>query len=128
MNNTMFAVGRLTEDPKIEKTPNGRVVSNITIAVPRTYKNENGEYDTDFLDCVFWGEIANNATKYCKKGDLVGVRGRLENNTFEVDGQNHKVSKIIANKISFLSTRKEIDEEKDKNAVKDKKKTPDKGK
>jgi len=128
MNNTMFAVGRLTEDPKIEKTPNGRVVSNITIAVPRTYKNENGEYDTDFLDCVFWGEIANNATKYCKKGDLVGVRGRLENNTFEVDGQNHKVSKIIADKISFLSTRKEIDEEKDKNAVKDKKKTPDKGK
>jgi len=128
MNNTMFAVGRLTEDPKIEKTPNGRVVSNITIAVPRTYKNENGEYDTDFLDCVFWGEIANNATKYCKKGDLVGIRGRLENNTFEVDGQNHKVSKIIADKISFLSTRKEIDEEKDKNAVKDKKKTPDKGK
>ncbi|MBE6153920.1 MAG: single-stranded DNA-binding protein [Firmicutes bacterium] len=128
MNNTMFAVGRLTEDPKIEKTPNGRVVSNITIAVPRTYKNENGEYDTDFLDCVFWGEIANNATKYCKKGDLVGVRGRLENNTFEVDGQNHKVSKIIADKISFLSTRKEIDEEKDKNAVKDKKKTPDKEK
>jgi len=128
MNNTMFAVGRLTEDPKIEKTPNGRVVSNITIAVPRTYKNENGEYDTDFLDCVFWGEIANNATKYCKKGDLVGIRGRLENNTFEVDGQNHKVSKIIADKISFLSTRKEIDEEKDKNAVKDKKKTPDKEK
>jgi len=128
MNNTMFAVGRLTEDPKIEKTPNGRVVSNITIAVPRTYKNENGEYDTDFLDCVFWGEIANNATKYCKKGDLVGVRGRLENNTFEVDGQNHKVSKIIADKISFLSTRKEIDEEKDKDAVKGKKKTPDKEK
>jgi len=128
MNNTMFAVGRLTEDPKIEKTPNGRVVSNITIAVPRTYKNENGEYDTDFLDCVFWGEIANNATKYCKKGDLVGIRGRLENNTFEVDGQNHKVSKIIADKISFLSTRKEIDEEKDKDAVKGKKKTPDKEK
>jgi len=128
MNNTMFAVGRLTEDPKIEKTPNGRVVSNITIAVPRTYKNENGEYDTDFLDCVFWGEIANNATKYCKKGDLVGIRGRLENNTFEVDGKNHKVYKIIADKISFLSTRKEIDEEKDKNAVKDKKKTPDKEK
>lgn len=72
----------------------------IVLSIPRTFKNENGEYDTDFISCVLWKGIAENTTEYCKKGDLVGVKGcvrRLENEDL----------KIIAEKVTFLSATKE---------------------
>lgn len=73
MLNQLVVVGRLVRDPELRKTENGRNVTNITLAVPRSYKNSNGEYDTDYIDCVLWANVAENTTEYCHKGDLLGT-------------------------------------------------------
>lgn len=97
MLNQVVLVGRLTKDPQgIE--PN-RNVGTITLAIPRSYKNSEGEYETDFVDCELWNSIAQNTTEYCKKGDIVGVKGRLES-------KDNKLV-VVAEKITFLSSRKE---------------------
>lgn len=67
MLNNLVIVGRLVSDTQINETENGKKVSIITLAVPRNYKNSNGEYDTDFLDFTLWNNIAENTVEYCKK-------------------------------------------------------------
>lgn len=111
MMNQMMIVGRLVDNPTLEKTENGKKVMNMTMAVPRTYKNAEGAYDTDFVDCVLWEGIAETTAEYCKKGDILGVRGRVQTDLYEKDGQKHKSTKIIAEKVSFLSSRSREDEE-----------------
>lgn len=100
MLNQIVLVGRLVSDPEINETENGRKVSEITLAVSRSYKNSEGIYETDFIDCVLWNGIAENTSEYCKKGDIIGVKGklqRLEGNTLQV----------VAEKVTFLSSKKE---------------------
>lgn len=70
MNNYM-CVGRLVGDPELKETESGKSYINITVAVPRSYKNADGEYETDFLDCTLWDSIAKTTSEYCKKGDLM---------------------------------------------------------
>lgn len=107
MLNQIVLVGRLVHDPQIKELENGMKISNITLAVPRSYKNVDGEYDTDFIPCVLYKNIAENTVKHCKKGDLLGIKGRIQTkkeedkNTFE----------IVAEKVTFLSSRKEKEEE-----------------
>ena len=71
--NQAVLVGRLVQEPELNKTEKGNV-TNITLAVPRSYKNSDGEYDTDFIRCTLWQAIAENTVEYCKKGDLVGIK------------------------------------------------------
>ena len=104
MLNQAVIVGRIVSQPEI-KEENGKKYSNLTLAVSRSYKNENGEYDTDFLDCTIWNGIAENVKEYCMKGDLVGVKGRLESTTIEKDGNIEKKMNIVAEKITFLSSK-----------------------
>ena len=101
MLNQFTLVGRITKTPEMMENQDGSKFAIINLAVPRTFKNENGEYDTDFIDCTLWTGIAENACKYCKKGDLVGVRGRIQNlnNTAQLQ--------LIAEKVSFLSSKEE---------------------
>ena len=107
MNNSI-CVGRLVRDPEVKKLDSGKEVSNITIAVPRSYKNAEGEYETDFIDCELWGNIANTTSEYCKVGDMIGVNGRLETNIFENDkGDKIKKTVLVADRITFLSSAKE---------------------
>lgn len=106
MLNQVVVVGRIVKDPTVEKTESGKDRSYITLAVPRSYKNENGEYDTDFVDCVLWGGVASNTAEYCQKGDMVGVKGRVETNTYETeDGEKRKSTQIVAEKVTFLSSK-----------------------
>lgn len=127
MLNQLTIVGRIVENPKVERVDNNRKVSNITVAVPRTYKNADGEYDTDFIDCVLWGPIAENTSEYCQKGDIVGIKGRLQVDNYKAeDGTNRKSTKIIAEKVSFLSSAKRLEEKEEKNK-KQLKKSKDKG-
>lgn len=108
MLNQIVMVGRLVKKPEIKELESGKKVSNITIAVPRSYKNENGEYDTDFIDCVLWDGIAQNTTEYCNKGDLIGVKGRLQTRNIEKeDGTKEKITEVVAEKITFLNSSKE---------------------
>lgn len=104
MNQAIF-VGRIVAEPSLETTESGATVSNITVAVPRPYKNEEGVHETDFIDCTLWNSIAQNTAEYCKKGDVIGVKGRVQTNISERDGEKKKFMNIVAEKITFLSSR-----------------------
>lgn len=81
-------------------------LTNITLAVPRSFKNINGQYDTDFIPCVLWKGIAESTTEFCKKGDLVGIKGRIQTREFEAEDEKRKqVVEIIAEKVTFLSSK-----------------------
>lgn len=101
MLNQIVLVGRLTSTPEVRQNLNGSKFTIITLAINRSFKNKNGEYDTDFIDCTLYQGIAENTVNYCKKGDVVGVRGRIQNlnNTAQLQ--------IIAEKITFLSSKKD---------------------
>ena len=101
MLNQFTLVGRITKTPEMMENQDGSKFAIINLAVPRTFKNENGEYDTDFIDCTLWAGIAENVCEYCKKGDMVGIRGRIQNlnNTAQLQ--------LIAEKVSFLSSKEE---------------------
>lgn len=103
MLNQIVIVGRLVRDPELRQTEGGKKVTNITLAVPRSYKNSSGEYETDFIDCVLWTGIAENTTEYCKRGDILGVKGRVQTRTFEVEDKKRYVTEVVAEKVSFLS-------------------------
>ena len=108
MLNQTVLVGRLVGDPELRETDNGNKVTNITLAVPRSYKNVNGEYDTDFIPCVLWKGIAENTAEYVKKGDLIGIKGHLQTRSLELDENIKRQSvEIIAEKVTFLSSKKQ---------------------
>ena len=108
MLNQIVLVGRLTRDIKINKTENGRKVATISLAIPRSFKNMEGTYDTDFVDCVAFENIAENSATYCGKGDIVGVKGRVQSRIVERDVEKKEnLVEIIAEKITFLSSKKE---------------------
>ena len=99
MLNQVIMVGRLVEKPIIEENENGRKISEITLAVPRSFKNAEGLYDTDFIKCILWNSIAENTAEYCYKGDLIGVKGRLQ-------CLNGNELQVVAEKVTFLSSNK----------------------
>ena len=108
MLNQTVLVGRLVSDPELRETDNGNKVTNITLAVPRSYKNVNGEYDTDFIPCVLWKGIAENTAEYVKKGDLIGIKGHLQTRNLELNENIKRQSvEIIAEKVTFLSSKKQ---------------------
>lgn len=112
MLNQFVLIGRLVRDPELHETESGKKVTTITVAAPRSYKNTNGEYETDFIDCVLWAGVAQNTTEYCKKGDLLGIKGRVQTRNIEVEeGKNKHIMELIAEKITFLSSKNHKDNE-----------------
>ena len=106
MLNQAVLVGRIVKDPELKDTGNGKV-TNLTLAVPRSFKNMNGEYDTDFISCVLWKGVAESTVEYCKKGDLVGIKGRIQTRDVELEDETHKkYVEVIAEKVTFLSSKK----------------------
>lgn len=95
MLNQMILVGRITEDPVLEEDENGKKIMNVTLAVPRSFKNVDGVYDTDFITVTLYGGVAENTAEYCKKGDLIGAKGRLA-------CLENKLS-VVAEKVTFLA-------------------------
>lgn len=112
MLNQTVIVGRLVRDPELRETETGKKITNITLAVPRSYKNVNGEYDTDFISCVLWQGVAENTVNYIKKGDLLGIKGRVQSRVIEEDEDVRKnVMEIVAEKVTFLSSKKQEEAE-----------------
>jgi len=106
MINQIVLVGRITRTPELHLTENGKKISEVTLAVPRTYKNQNGEYDTDFLDCTLWTTVAETTAEYCQVGDVIGVKGRLQSRMIEKDdGAKYKKTEIIAERVTFLTSK-----------------------
>ena len=106
MMNNFFGVGRLVADPEVKESENGKKYSNFTIAVQRSYKNADGVYDADFVDVVAFGPMAETTSEYCKKGDIIGIKGRVETSSYEnEDGEKKKSTQIVADRISFISSK-----------------------
>lgn len=110
MINQLVLVGRLASDPEVVITESNRKRTSITIAIPRAFKNVDGTYDSDFIKCTLWNGIAESTGEYCKKGDLVAIKGRVQTSKYEKDGEKKYVIDFIAEKVSFLSSRKKADE------------------
>ena len=106
MLNQLVIAGRLVSDPQIITSENNVKRTYVTVAVPRSYKNVDGTYDTDFIRCVLWNGIAETACEYCKKGDIIGVKGRIQTSNYEKEGEKIYTTEVIAEKISFLSSKK----------------------
>ena len=112
MNNVML-VGRLTGDLEIVDYGNEMKRSVVTLAVPRTYKNQDGIYETDFLRCVLWNGIAKKAHDYCKKGDMVCIKGRIQVRNYENENKEKRhLTEIIAESIAFVSSTRQKEEKK----------------
>ena len=112
-------MGRIAKAPETKTSENGRKFATLTLAVPRNYKNANGEYDTDFLDCTLWSSVAESTSEYCKTGDMIGVKGRVQSRIIESpDGLKRRKTEIVAERVTFLtsnSSRREKDiEEQEK--------------
>lgn len=116
MLNQVVLVGRIVKTPELRVTETGKKTATITLAVPRNYKNMNGEYDTDFLDCTLWTNVAENTSEYCQTGDMVGVKGRIQTRIIQnEDGSKKKRTEIVAEKVTFLAqaqNNKELNEKK----------------
>ncbi len=98
MLNQIILVGRVHDIKQEQK----KVI--VTLAIPQSFKNISGEYEIDIIDVSIYGTIAETTKEYVKKGDLIGVRGRLQRL------EKNKKLEVIAEKVTFLSTRKENEE------------------
>ena len=107
MLNQVVLVGRLVRDVEVRTGENDTKYSFMTLAIPRSYKNHDGIYESDFIECVLWNIVATNTAEYCKKGDIVGIKGRLESRKVEENNINKTVLQVIAEKVTFLSSKKE---------------------
>jgi len=105
MNRAMI-VGRLTRDPELRHTNGDIAVTRFTVAVSRPFTNQKGERDADFIGVVVWRKQAENVSKYCKKGSLVGVDGRIQSSSYDAqDGSKRYVTEIVADSVQFLETK-----------------------
>lgn len=107
MINQVTLVGRLTKDPELRVTQEGTSIVHVIVAVNRNYKNQAGNYEADFVQCIFWNKVAENTAQYCHKGSLVGIVGRIQTRNYE--NQERKkvyVTEVIAESVRFLDPKK----------------------
>lgn len=114
MLNNVVLLGRLTRNVEVRYTSNEKAVGNFTLAIQRRYKNANGEYDTDFIDCTIFGKTAETLSKYSKKGDLIGVEGNLQKRVYEdKEKKKHYVTEVMIDNITFLPKQKQETKEEE---------------
>lgn len=106
MNKTIM-IGRTTANIELKQTSSGTAVAEFSIAVKRTFKNANGEYESDFFNCVAFSKLAETISRYVKKGDMLGVEGRLQTRNYtNKEGRKVYVTEIIVENVEFLQTKK----------------------
>ena len=106
MLNQIILVGRITKDLEVKELENGKKVVTMNIAIPRSFKNAEGEYETDFINIRVWDSIAENIKEYCRKGDIVGIKGRIQSNTIEKEnGEKEFITEIVAERVTYLSSK-----------------------
>ncbi|WP_455683940.1 single-stranded DNA-binding protein [Thomasclavelia sp.] len=106
MINRVVLVGRMTRDPELRRTPQGDAVTSFTLAVNRNFTSRDGQQQADFINCVVWRKPAENVERYCSKGSLVGVEGRIQTRSYDnAQGQKVYVVEVICDSVQFLETR-----------------------
>jgi len=106
MLNNVILVGRTVDEPKLVTLKDGVVVCNLTLAVVRPFKSQDtGEYETDFIPVVLWRGIAESVVEYCKKGSIIGVKGRLMMKFIEVNNKKYKTIEVIGERVTFINLK-----------------------
>lgn len=104
--NEVALVGRITKDPMLREVAGGRLQATFVLAVSRNFKNSNGQTDADFILCTLWNKLAESTAKYCGKGSLIGLAGRIQSRTYErEDGSRVYVTEVIGEKVHFITTK-----------------------
>lgn len=106
MINNVVLVGRLTKRPELKFTTNGTKYSQFIVAVQRKFKNQNGEYESDFINCLMWSTAAENFIKFTNKGSLVGIEGRIQTRSYEKDGVKKYIQEVVTENFSLLESKK----------------------
>ena len=107
INNTVL-VGRMVRDAELRYTPSNQAVATFTLAVNRDFKNQNGEREADFINCVIWRQQAENLANWAKKGALIGITGRIQTRNYEnQQGQRVYVTEVVANDFQLLESWKD---------------------
>ena len=106
MMNSTCLVGRLTKDVDLRYTPSNVAVATFTLAVNRTFKNENGDREADFINCVMWRQQAENLANWAKKGALIGITGRIQTRSYDnQQGQRVYVTEVVAEQFQLLESK-----------------------
>ena len=107
MINQVVLVGRLTKEVNLKYTPSNQAVATFSLAVNRNFKSQNGEREADFINCVIWRQQAENLANWVKKGDLIGITGRIQTRSYEnQQGQRVYVTEVVAEQFQLLESRK----------------------
>lgn len=104
MNNVSL-VGRLTKDPELRYTQAGKAVLNFMLAVNRTFTNQQGERQADFISCQAWDKKAENIANYQRKGSLIGIIGRLQTSSYEKGGTRIYKTDVVVEEVEFLEPK-----------------------
>lgn len=107
--NQVILMGNLTRDPEVRQTPNGQSVCNFSLALNRSYKGGDGEWQevTDYVDVIAWGPLGERVAQYVTKGRPVLVNGRLQSSSWEQDGKKRTKVEVNAQDVTFLGGRGE---------------------
>lgn len=106
MINRTVLVGRLVRDPEYRTTPSGVQVATFTLAVNRTFTNQQGEREADYINCVVFRKTAENVNQYLSKGKLAGVDGRLQSRSYDnKEGQKVFVTEVVCDNVQFLEPK-----------------------
>ncbi len=103
--NKVFLIGRLTKDPELRYTGDNNAVARFSIAVNRTYTNQAGEREADFINVVVWRKQAENVKNYLTKGSQVAIDGRIQTGSYEKDGKKVYTTDVVADNVEFLDTK-----------------------
>ena len=104
--NNVTLIGRLTKEVELKFTSNSNAVGTFTLAVNRNFKNDAGEYEADFINCVIWRKAAENLANFTRKGSQIGVEGRIQTRNYEnQQGQRVYVTEVLVNNFHLLEPK-----------------------
>lgn len=113
MMNHVQLIGRLTKDPELRYTSQGTAVATFTLAVQRNYSDNNGERQTDFIQCISWRKLAETIANHLVKGSLIACEGRIQTRNYEnQQGQRVYVTEVVVNEVQFLESKEQMQHRK----------------
>ena len=106
MINNVVLVGRLTKKTELKFTTTGTKYTQFSVAVQKKFKNQNGEYESDFINCLMWSTAAENFINFTNKGSLIGIEGRIQTRSYDKDGKKVYITEVVAENFSLLESKK----------------------
>ncbi|WP_042470944.1 single-stranded DNA-binding protein [Bacillus ndiopicus] len=107
--NQIGLVGRLTKDPQLRQLSDTKAQTSFVLAINRNYRNNEGSVDADYVLCVAWGRLAEHIVKYCGKGSLIGINGRLHTRSY-INKENNRVfaMNVVAENVRFYALKQSV--------------------